>query len=535
MPTQTTLFPTISQSASTLPKQQMRQADATSAQSFAQIMQSFGGESKIAESAKETQDASEGKVHQEQTAQTDGANDADEVNDGDDAQAKSDQKTQGSASDATKNDQTQPDPKTQDAKPDIQGHNTDTDTDSSQPTKQDANQSAPASDHQPKDDQPVKPIKDQTALRQLEFQGDRARFTIKGIERQLTHAADVNLAAQAKASSTLSFQVSNAQAGNQSPTDAGPSHPNTLNQQSSEPDSKAKASLIQDQLQSDAARIGQRLAQPTTEHAQPRASDTPNTQVQPDFKLPPQPLPSEQPLRHEAQSTRSQRNDAAQLAGLGAQPTQSNRGESESIQSTQRNAIAGISNLTTRAIVGVGSGQGTSQQGIDSGSLAQKMQSTELPSEAKRAGVLAQVQRGLASMLRSGKSEMTLKLTPGHLGEIKIHIKSDGDQLAIRIDTTTKEAADYLKSSAEELGSNLKSKGVEVLQLKIVSAEQEPGDTDVDGKSTSDPGDESSDQEPRNEQHPDHQPAQTRASELDPDEPGQSQGVWTELGLDAIA
>ena len=508
MPTQTTLFPTISQSASTLPKQQVRQEGAASAQSFAQIMQSFGGGSQIAQSAAQSQDASD-QEHQDQAVQSD------------EAGTQNGQGTDGSTSDVSNSEQTQ----AVDANPNSQSN----DADLSQSTQQNESNTEQSTDS---DD-------DGASLRQLQFQGDHARFTIKGIDRQLTHAAEINIATDAKALGTLNHQVANTRGGEQTATDSESAQANTPNRQSDEPKPEAGSAFTRAQQESiDSASSRQRATQATSEQDQSRPvhqTQTP-TQTQPTvgMGLGDQVLASENPQRHEAQGARSQQSDVAQLAGLSAGANRTSQANADITSATLRSPLQEIPGLTTRAIVGVGSGQGTSQQGIDSGSLAQKMQSTELPSETKRAGVLAQVQRGFASMLRSGKSEMTLRLTPGHLGEIKINVKSDGDQLAIRFETTTQEAADYLKSSADELGTNLKSKGVEVQHIKIETTEQEPADADFDGNGSSDSENESNNPQ-RREDQTNQQPTQSQASEHDSDEPDQGQGVWTQLGLDAIA
>jgi len=516
MTTQTTLFPTISQSSSTLPKQQVRLEGAASAQSFAQIMQSFGGGSQIAQSATQSQDASD-QEHQDQTVQSD------------EAAAQGDQGTDGSTSDVSNTEQTQ----TQDVNSQAEND----DADSSQSTNQDSNQSAPLNEEQQhsNDEQPAESDEPEAPFRQLQFQGDHARFTIKGVDRQLTHAADINLAADAKALGTLNHQIAN------TPTviDSESAQTNTPNRQSNEPKPEAGSAFTRTQQESiDSANSRQGATQATSEHDQSRPVHQTQTQVQtqpqPAVGLGDQLLTSENPQRHEAQVARSQQSDVAQIAGLSAGSNRTSQVNADIASATSRSPLQEIPGLTTRAIAGVGSGQGTSQQGIDSGSLAQKMQSAELPSETKRAGVLAQVQRGLASMLRSGKSEMTLRLTPGHLGEIKINVKSDGDQLAIRFETTTQEAADYLKSSADELGANLKTKGVEVQHIKIESAEQEPVDADSDDNGSSDSENESNNPQ-RREDQTNQQSTQTQASEHDSDEPDQGQGVWTELGLDAIA
>ncbi|MBL4698563.1 MAG: flagellar hook-length control protein FliK, partial [Phycisphaerales bacterium] len=379
------------------------------------------------------------------------------------------------------------------------------------------------------------------AFRLLENQSDQAKLTIKSVSRSLTHAAQANLASLAVETRLGQNQLSNipvsqeqAQAGQQAQdlpkqetsgpalTAADDSEPNEFSGRN--PGSNRDVNVTRPQLQ-----------------VQHRATHNAGSQ-QPQVEQQSQTYPAQ------ANTTQSsaQQTDAAGVVSQAAPNLHINADQ----QRTTRNAsqVASVqraqSNQAVRAITSIDSGNISQQQrDTTQGSLVENMNKTELPSETKRASVLAQVQRGLASLMRSGDSEMTLKLTPGHLGEIRIQIKTNGDRLGIRFETSTQEASEFLKNSVNELSSALRSKGISLEQIQIDRAPtpDEPNARPQDGVGHApdhQQGGQDAQRHP-NDGHPDQSPndpfAGFNSDQNNESQAGQPESIWSQIGLDAIA
>jgi len=238
-----------------------------------------------------------------------------------------------------------------------------------------------------------------------------------------------------------------------------------------------------------------------------------------------------------AQQARSQRADS----GLGvvqstAKSTSANQAPSASTLQAIGQGKQG-SAQTVRAVSSVDAGLiGKDQSNSQPGSLVEKMKGAALPNQANRASVLAQVQRGLASLLRSGNNNMTLKLTPGHLGSLKIQLKSDGSKLQVRFETSSTQASEHLSESVKELGAHLRIKGINLDKIEI--QQQSPQDTNTNNAGDHGAFGSSSEQgaDQRQSDNQNHQQAQQDQArndgEIIGDEP---KPLWTELGLDATA
>lgn len=195
--------------------------------------------------------------------------------------------------------------------------------------------------------------------------------------------------------------------------------------------------------------------------------------------------------------------------------------------------------LTSRAISGIESAgaqpalKGTQTQ-------APKLDASANDAGAQRAAVMAQVQRGLAQMLRSGKGDMTIKLTPGHLGEVRIQMKQDGERIGIRLTASTEQAREMLSSGSKELMHQLLAKGVLVERVQIdLQPPHTTGSGDGAQSGDADPGrGESHAQGDTPGQHAGHkgnEPVIPLTHDR-ADTPGDEHApIWTELGLDAIA
>lgn len=232
------------------------------------------------------------------------------------------------------------------------------------------------------------------------------------------------------------------------------------------------------------------------------------------------------PAHPETQAARSTRVDAVTH-------TQSTRLPTETIRNdiAQTIARADIANrpdgaLTARAVTSVDAA-GT-KQAIEHRATQLEQSAKPAPNEqALQSKLMAQVQRGLASLMRSSTGEMTLRLTPERLGELKIEIKRSGEQLSVRLTTQNAEASELLRAGTDELTQLLRMKGVDLERLE------------VDQQQTHEGQDQSRDEHHRDrsghdEAHRDAQPDVSSAREPI-EETESTDAVWTELGLDAIA
>ncbi len=207
-------------------------------------------------------------------------------------------------------------------------------------------------------------------------------------------------------------------------------------------------------------------------------------------------------------------------------------------------AIRGGSAQSVRAVTAGESarlGASLTDASTTPGSLAWKTGAAPDAKGADRAAVLAQLQRGLASLLRSGKGDMTLRLTPASLGEVRIRIKSQGGRLSVRLEASTDRAGELLSDGAKDLSAHLRAKGVHVEHLSVDrrdaahdAPQPDPGNAHGQGG-----GHAGHDPRPGAREHAGSR-RQPAAPIDEPDYSGDTGAtspgaVWTELGLDAIA
>jgi len=239
--------------------------------------------------------------------------------------------------------------------------------------------------------------------------------------------------------------------------------------------------------------------------------------------------------RVDVQQTRSTRIEASNT-GQSNQKIDLSRISSlqNATMGSQANRVEGA--LTSRAVSGIAAGSDAASLS-GTRSQAQRLNATSDPS-AERASMLAQVQRGLAKMLRSGTSDITLKLTPGHLGEVRIQIKRDGDRVSLRFTASSEGAREMLSSGSKELVQTLTGKGITVERVQVEL--QTPPDDQTRG----DASDSNSQHSGSNGQgntpgRRDHHKEQDEVIPLEfqPINPDQADpdSVWSEFGLDAIA
>ncbi|MGP1271914.1 MAG: flagellar hook-length control protein FliK [Phycisphaerales bacterium] len=97
--------------------------------------------------------------------------------------------------------------------------------------------------------------------------------------------------------------------------------------------------------------------------------------------------------------------------------------------------------------------------------LVQRSSSPSPGRDAPEAG--AQVQRGLAQVLRQGGGSLTLRLTPNDLGEVRVSLQLAGGRVSGTIEATTESARDLLQQQLDTLRSSLERRGVTVDRLDV--------------------------------------------------------------------
>ncbi|MEO1718233.1 MAG: flagellar hook-length control protein FliK [Planctomycetota bacterium] len=88
-------------------------------------------------------------------------------------------------------------------------------------------------------------------------------------------------------------------------------------------------------------------------------------------------------------------------------------------------------------------------------------------SPAHRPDPTAQIQRGLAQVLRQQGGTLTMKLTPDELGEVKIALQMRQSRVTGTIDAQTVAARDLLTTNIDALKASLEQRGVTVDRLEV--------------------------------------------------------------------
>ena len=516
----------------------MRTDSAVDAQGFAQILQAFdtGTESKQPEAAKEAEpreqaSATDTDEQGEVTDDTGEIEDQAAKDSSSSEQPSSDTDEQAGSDRQAANDEAAADTNPSDADADASSASEKADAADQPKTQgQDAqaasgpvSQSSVAGEGTPAGEQPS--LNQETTMRLLDQQSEQAKLTIKGVARSLTHAADVSVSSRA-----VDTRLGQDQAGAPMTKEQAP-----VSQPAPQP-APPPAAQPQNPPQ------GPVYDQGSTPPDPARTTSMPNPAVHLHA-----PDPSAKPVDAQvdqsnttAQQARSQRAESA-IGVVPSNPKPNTAAQAPSAAALQsvglgkHNSAQGAQ--TVRAVSSVEAGLiGKDQSNAQPGSLVDKMKGASLPNQANRASVLAQVQRGLASMLRSGNNDMTLKLTPGHLGSLKIQLKSEGSKLQVRFETTNSQASEHLSESVKELGAHLRTKGINLDKIEI---QQQPAQnaetTSADGQQ-GESGSSQQNSDERQSANQSHQQTQQDQAisdgELVGDEP---ESIWTELGLDATA
>ena len=220
--------------------------------------------------------------------------------------------------------------------------------------------------------------------------------------------------------------------------------------------------------------------------------------------------------------------------------------EARRLQTIRSIAEMPVSDSKPKEITGSESAgkQGAQDSGLDLGNksqnIAKLLQSNPADDRAmQRQQVLAQVQRGLASILNTKGGTMKIRLSPEHLGEVNIQLTTKDGRISVQIQAKNESTRSMLSEGLEGLRSAIEARGAIVDELNVDGQQQtkferlfgqqdgsnQPGDSRQSGSQHPD----SSDQDGRG--------GQQEQSEIDIQEQlsNQPRGIWTELGLDAIA
>ncbi|MGJ8636208.1 MAG: flagellar hook-length control protein FliK [Phycisphaerales bacterium] len=175
---------------------------------------------------------------------------------------------------------------------------------------------------------------------------------------------------------------------------------------------------------------------------------------------------------------------------------------------------------------------------------AQDPQARTQEQALQRKQILSQVQRGLASIINTKGGTMKLRMSPEHLGQVKIQLTTKDGHVKIKIDAETEHARSALKDGLADLRASMESRGVHVDELSI--EQRQPNEfrlsDDASDPKTGDPQNPTSqhDNGSNNDQSKQSSDQQQHTDASDPHatdttDSESPQPIWTELGLDAIA
>jgi flagellar hook-length control protein FliK len=79
----------------------------------------------------------------------------------------------------------------------------------------------------------------------------------------------------------------------------------------------------------------------------------------------------------------------------------------------------------------------------------------------------AQVSRGLAQVLKGGGGEITLRLRPEQLGEVRAQVRMEHGVVSVRIEAASEEARSLLERDSSSLRSALEARGLTVEHVRV--------------------------------------------------------------------
>ncbi len=362
-------------------------------------------------------------------------------------------------------------------------------------------------------------IQSEAGLDPLQNKSDQAKLSIRGYVKAIRADASPDLTSVA-----VQTRLGESQDG------AGVQNQSQRPQQS--PDQVQPSVTSREHAHADAARNpGDSLSDIPPDPAK-QGGESKRTPSVPGVHLQPaKDIPAEQ-ARVEVQQSRSARAEVASMTQPLRQGAESHRSDAHTVI-TRGDLNARVEGaLTSRAISGAEAGG--NQNGVQTASSQRNQAPRPMGDgqQAMQSKLVAQVQRGLASLMRSASGEMTLRLTPERLGELKIEIKRSGDQLSVRLTTQSSEASELLRSGSAELSQLLRAKGIDIERVQI-ELQQSPDD----GQGAGSDFDHQSDAHREDTAPGPHRPVSAGHGEGEIDEPMNEPAdtIWTELGLDATA
>lgn len=338
---------------------------------------------------------------------------------------------------------------------------------------------------------------------------------VRGIIRELTHAATVDLAqlagdelVSAESSKLPVKTLGKFPGGSDAPLTAAPTHPHLSG--SAGGGTSPQSGADSGQTGADAAKASMRVMQ-EVEPVRPAIPDGGVTN-------------STEPARAEAVRVQGGVVGGGAIRSDQAAPS----AVSGSVELLTR--LTGSAEAARGAIEGV-SGAGGEAVNRDARAVRTGGVPAGMNTRAAREQVLTSVQRGLASMLTQGGGRMTVVLRPEQLGEVRVRMEAKDGVMNARMSASTEAARQALEAGLDSLRAALESRGVRVESLEIEMHEtsgDERARLDADGRGG---GHHShrhgSERGPGNRERADG-PVRGEAAPS-------TQGIWTEIGIDAVA
>jgi flagellar hook-length control protein FliK len=345
----------------------------------------------------------------------------------------------------------------------------------------------------------------QTVAVSVAQHADAAAATIRGVKRELTHAATVDLAKLARDELVAEPIKIPAKPPGKFPGGSGPAltaappHPNLSSAGSTPPEPGVRPEPVGTEPPRPEPRAAQR-----TDIARPMGQEMASAA-------------SAEPARAEAARTQAAARPEPQTGPVLV-------GRSELLT-----RLTGSAEAARGAIAGVDRAGG---QAIDRDPRAARSNLTtpDPTPRATREQVLANVQRGLASVLTQGGGRMSVILRPEQLGEVRVRMEVKDGVVNARLSATTEAARQTIESGLDTLRAALESRGIRVESLHVDVPDPQSG-----GQPQADP-DTRGGRHHQQHEHRSNALAETRVHTQDAvPETAVTRGIWTEIGIDAVA
>lgn len=146
-----------------------------------------------------------------------------------------------------------------------------------------------------------------------------------------------------------------------------------------------------------------------------------------------------------------------------------------------------------------------------------------------RDAFLSPVQRGLGKLIAEGGGKMTVMLRPRELGDVRIAMETERGAVRVQMEASSEAARKTLESGLETLRSSLESRGVRVDSMEVTNTGTPHGsDSNQNGANR--------DRDKGHQNQPGNASDQHRAEgQSDDQSQDTTRGIWTDLGIDAVA